>query len=104
MEKLLSLQPMWAAALLLLSTACGAAATDAATPPGAGDIASVHHRKCGKCHARPEPHSRERETLVAVFARHRSRAHLTADQWEAMIDFMSTPGADGGAAPAPAAP
>jgi hypothetical protein len=65
------------------------------TPPaeasvgGDAEIASLHARKCGKCHTPPEPKTRSREKLEAAFARHKGRVHLNQAQWAGMIDYLA---------------
>jgi hypothetical protein len=76
----------WAtvAALLLLA---GCAQQPAA--PDAPPIASLHTTRCGRCHVPPEPKTRSRAELETVFGRHKSRVHLSQDEWQAMIDFLA---------------
>jgi cytochrome c2 len=87
-----SLAAVAAALLLPALVACAGSAPRAESTKDPDDaIAAVHARKCGRCHARPEPKTRTREHLADAFGRHRSRVHLTPDQWRAMIDYLGAP-------------
>jgi cytochrome c553 len=67
--------------------ACAPSANDprAAEPP----IASVWRARCGACHARVEPGEKSNATLRAAAKRHEKRVHLTADQWDALVAWLS---------------
>lgn len=82
-----------ACALLALAAGCGAPPVhDGASAGGAGDEAEATlAHKCTKCHARPERMKHTRPELEAVFARHRTRVKLTADQWQSMVDWLGRP-------------
>jgi hypothetical protein len=76
-----------------LLAACGDA-PPAASPPGTANeppIAEIHRHKCNKCHVLPEPKTRTREHLEDAFTRHRTRVHLTEQQWTAMVDYLAKP-------------
>jgi hypothetical protein len=81
------------AACALMVTACAPASGSAegVTAPEPTPIAALHTRACGKCHAPPEPRSHSRAQLEDVFGRHKSRAHLTKDEWAAMLDYLAAP-------------
>ncbi len=84
------------------TAACGAPSgnTTSATAPSQSPIARLHKAKCGACHVRVEPGQRTRAQLQDAFTRHRTRAHLTDDQWAQMIDYLAAPDAAGtGASP-----
>lgn len=89
-----------ALALTLVLAACAPSANDprAQEPP----IASVWRARCGACHARVEPGEKSHATLRAAAKRHEKRVHLSADQWEALIAWLS-PAAPPAAASTPAA-
>lgn len=81
---------LWAS--LPAMVACGPAIQGAAAPPSRdAAIVAIHDRKCGKCHAPPEPGTRTREDLEGAFARHEKRVHLTVDEWRAMTDYLAAP-------------
>jgi hypothetical protein len=81
-----------AAAVLPALLACGATSPrSSSNPADSGAIAIVHARKCGRCHARPEPKTRTRAHLADAFGRHQNRVHLTPDQWRAMIEYLGVP-------------
>lgn len=79
-----------AAASALVVAACAAAAPRV-DPASAPPIAGVHARKCGACHAPPEPGTRSRAALEAAFARHnqQNRVRLTSEQWAEMVDYLA---------------
>jgi hypothetical protein len=58
-------------------------------PDGARAVASIRTSKCGVCHVPPQPGSRTRAHLEDAFTRHRTRVHLSNDQWAAMIDYLA---------------
>lgn len=68
-----------------------AAACTPASAPDAPPIAAVHSSKCGRCHSPPEPSSHSRAQLAEAFGRHKSRVHLSQDEWQAMIDYLASP-------------
>jgi hypothetical protein len=57
---------------------------------------AIRTEKCARCHAPPEAMHHTRAELETIFGRHRSRARLTTDEWEAMVDLLArsdeTPG------------
>jgi hypothetical protein len=52
-------------------------------------IATEWRARCGACHVKVEPHSRDRSVLTKALARHRSRAKLNEEQWTALVDFLA---------------
>jgi hypothetical protein len=79
-------------ALSLGAVACGG--SDAPRASSASDtpepaIASEWRARCGACHVKVEPHSRDRAQLTQALGRHRSRARLKEEQWAALIDFLA---------------
>jgi hypothetical protein len=78
---------------LLAFAACGGAddsrrvSTASDTPEPA--IAAEWRARCGACHVKVEPHSRDRAQVTQALGRHRSRARLKEDQWAALIDFLA---------------
>ena len=70
---------------LLLLTGCAQQPAAPDAPP----IASLHTTRCGHCHVPPEPKTRSRAELETAFGRHKSRVHLSQDEWQAMIDFLA---------------
>jgi Spy/CpxP family protein refolding chaperone len=79
-----------AAAWALATTACAPAPTQSQSAP---PIAAVHRHQCGRCHSPPDPGSHTRAQLEDAFSRHRSRVHLTGEEWAAMVDYLSAPDA-----------
>jgi hypothetical protein len=72
--------------------ACGASTPSAGSPPAPdAAIAALHDRKCGACHAPPQPGTRTSEELEAAFTRHKKRVHLTSAQWRAMTEYLVAP-------------
>jgi hypothetical protein len=57
--------------------------------PDAPPIASLHSSRCGRCHVPPEPKTHTRAELETAFGRHKSRVHLSQDEWQAMVDFLA---------------
>jgi hypothetical protein len=80
------------AACALASAACAPAASPGANP-AAPPVAAVHRHQCGRCHGPPDPGSHTRAELEDAFSRHRTRVHLTADEWAAMVDYLAAPAA-----------
>ncbi len=78
--------------VLAVAPALLAAACAPASAPDAPPIAALHTRTCGKCHAPPPPGGHTRAELEDAFARHKKRAHLSADEWAQMIDYLAAPG------------
>ena len=87
-------------ALVSAATACGATApaTGVTAPETAAQadvpIAAVHTSKCGACHTRPAPGTRERAHLEEAFTRHKKRVHMTDEEWRAMVDYLALAPAD----------
>jgi cytochrome c553 len=84
------------AALALGLVACAPTANGprAAEPP----IASVWRARCGTCHARVEPGEKTNAVLKAAAKRHEKRVHLSVEEWDALVAWLSP------ASPSPAAP
>jgi hypothetical protein len=72
---------------------CGwsAAACAPASSPDASPIAALHTRECGRCHTPPAPKTHTRAELEDAFGRHRKRAHLTPEEWQAMVEYLAAP-------------
>ena len=66
----------------------GAAAPTAA---GAPAIATVWQSRCGSCHVRVEPGTRDRGTLETALKRHRTRVKMDETQWASLVDFLAAP-------------
>jgi hypothetical protein len=77
--------------LVLAAAAVACNAPEAQVPDGARAVATVHTAKCGNCHVPPEPRSRTRAHLEDAFTRHKTRVHLSDDQWAAMVDYLAGP-------------
>jgi hypothetical protein len=77
----------------LLVVACGGAEPRSELAASRPPIAGVHARRCGACHAPPEPGTRTRDALDAAFGRHRSqnRVRLSPAEWTEMVDFLAQP-------------
>ena len=50
---------------------------------------AIRAQKCARCHAPPEAGNHTRAELETIFGRHRSRAHLTPEEWDAMVDLLA---------------
>jgi Skp family chaperone for outer membrane proteins len=77
-------------ALVTFALPCALGCSPAASPD-APPIAAVETRRCGACHAPPEPRTRTRATLEDAFARHQHRVHLSQDEWQAMLEYLAAP-------------
>jgi hypothetical protein len=98
----------WPFLALVALAACGGAptSTTGATAPtaalaagdgGHGDgppIAQVWSARCGGCHRKVEPGTRDRAYLETALGRHRKRVRMNDEQWSAMVDFLATAAAD----------
>jgi hypothetical protein len=60
-----------------------------AASPDAPPIAAVARNQCGRCHVAPEPRSRARAEVESAVSRHARRVRLTADEWTAMVEYLS---------------
>ena len=49
----------------------------------------IRTHTCARCHAPPEAMRHTRTELETIFGRHRSRAHLTPEEWDAMVDLLA---------------
>ena len=58
-------------------------------PTQAATISRVHKARCGSCHVRVEPGERSREELETAFTRHRTRVHLSEEQWGEMVEYLA---------------
>jgi hypothetical protein len=78
-------------ALLPCIEACASSQPPPGPPARDGDppIATVHARNCGRCHMRPEPKTRTRAQLESAFTRHRTRVHLSEDEWARLVDYLA---------------
>ena len=52
-------------------------------------IASVWRARCGTCHARVEPGEKSNAVLKAAAKRHEKRVHLTVEEWDALVAWLS---------------
>jgi len=69
--------------------ACGGA-SQASVTAKEPQIAEEWRAKCGNCHRRVEPGTRTRATLEDAFSRHKTRTHLSDEQWAEMTDFLAS--------------
>lgn len=71
--------------------------------PGA---AKVWRTRCGQCHVRVEPGTRDRGHLETALKRHRTRVKMDEATWVDMVDFLAAepPSTSASAAPPPPAP
>lgn len=76
---------------LLAGCGEGGPSRPAAPPSGSEQARAIHARACARCHAPPEPMRHTRGELEDIFVRHRTRARLTSEQWQAMVDFLARP-------------
>lgn len=67
------------------SNAVTAADTDSPQPA----VAKVWASRCGSCHVRVEPGTRDRAHLESAMTRHRSRVKMDEAQWPALVDFLA---------------
>ena len=81
--------------------ACGGASSVASSPTATEpQIAEEWRAKCGNCHRRVEPGTRTRATLDDAWKRHKTRTHLSDEQWAELTDFLaSTPATAGSSIP-----
>jgi hypothetical protein len=90
--------PLVLAVVTTIGEGCAASpAQDAGAPAARTRHAeAIRTQKCARCHAPPEALHHTRAELETIFGRHRSRAHLTAEEWDAMVDLLArsdeTPG------------
>lgn len=75
----------------LLAGCAGGSGGPAAPRSGSEQARAIHARACARCHAPPEPMRHTRGELEDIFVRHRARARLTSEQWQAMVDFLARP-------------
>jgi hypothetical protein len=61
-----------------------------ANEPTRPAIAEAWQARCGNCHVRVEPHSRTHAELESAFSRHKSRTHLSNEEWRALEDFLAS--------------
>jgi hypothetical protein len=72
-------------------------ARDAGAPESrARHAEAIRTQKCARCHAPPEAMHHTRAELETILGRHRGRARLTPEEWDAMVDLLArsdeTPG------------
>ena len=83
---------VWTFAALGLATATVQGCVDTNKPavaPEYAHVAKVHRARCGTCHTRVDPGQRTRADLEPALARHRSRVHLSEDDWNLMVDYLA---------------
>ncbi len=90
----------------VMLVACGGTSGGASSPTVTEpQIAEEWRAKCGNCHRRVEPGTRTRATLEDAWKRHKTRTHLSDEQWAELTDFLaSTPataGPSGSSSPQP---
>ncbi|MGH7437640.1 MAG: hypothetical protein ACRENE_18335 [Polyangiaceae bacterium] len=94
----LSCLPALVAAAIAIGAGCAPApANDAlVTDSRTRHAEAVRAKKCARCHAPPEAMHHTRAELETIFGRHRARARLTPEEWDAMVDLLArsdeTPG------------
>ena len=81
----------------LALVACGGASSGASSPTATEpQIAEEWRAKCGNCHRRVEPGTHTRAELEDAWKRHKTRTHLSDEQWAELTDFLaSTPATAG---------
>jgi hypothetical protein len=90
--------PLVLAAVTAIAGGCASSrAQDAGTRGSRSRHAeAIRAQTCARCHAAPEAMHHTRAELEVILGRHRSRARLTTDEWEAMVDLLArsdeTPG------------
>jgi hypothetical protein len=71
-------------------------ATRASITPSSADTlqsepARVWSSRCGACHVRVQPGTRDRATLETALKRHRTRVRMDETHWAALVDFLAAP-------------
>ena len=85
-----------AGAFLVLSGACAPLLPATADVPEAQrHVAELHRAKCGNCHVRVEPGTHTQAQLESAFTRHRTRVHLSEDEWGQLIEYLAQPSTTG---------
>jgi hypothetical protein len=76
-----------------LAAGCGTPpARDGRSAGSAGEQAeATTTHKCARCHAPPRRLKHTRAELEVAFGRHQARVKLTAEQWQAVVDFLARP-------------
>ncbi len=94
-----TLLALGASVLVACGGTSGTASSPTATEP---QIAEEWRAKCGNCHRRVEPGTRTRATLEDAWKRHKTRTHLSDEQWAELTDFLaSTPATAGSSSTQP---
>ncbi len=52
-------------------------------------VAKIWAARCGSCHVRVEPGTRDRGTLETALKRHRVRVKMDEAQWASLVDFLA---------------
>ncbi len=68
---------------------CTGKASVTAADTGSPAVAKVWASRCGSCHVRVEPGTRDRETLEKALSRHRTRVRMDEPQWAALVEFLA---------------
>jgi hypothetical protein len=76
-------------AVLASFAACAPPAPAVDVPPAQQHVAEVHRAKCGNCHVRVEPGTHAREQLETALGRHRTRVHLSEEEWTELIEYLA---------------
>jgi len=69
----------------MASTTASSGTAGTASPP----IAELWRARCGQCHVRVEPKTRERAALRPALERHRKRARLNDSDIDELVDYLA---------------
>ncbi len=76
-----------------VSTSVATTAASAGEPPRGAQsspaIAELWRARCGQCHVRVEPGTRDRAVLGPALERHKKRARLSESDVAALVDFLA---------------
>lgn len=83
--------PLVLAAVTAIGEGCASSPAQDAGAPGsrARHAEALRTQKCARCHAPPEAMHHTRAELETILGRHRSRARLTPEEWDAMVDLLA---------------
>ena len=68
---------------------CAAKASVTSADADAPPVAKIWASRCGSCHVRVEPGTRDRATLETALKRHRTRVKMDEAQWGSLVDFLA---------------
>ncbi len=68
---------------------CAAKTSVTAADTDAPPVAKIWASRCGSCHVRVEPGTRDRATLETALKRHRTRVKMDEAQWGSLVDYLA---------------